>query len=459
MMICLAGKLIKNYTERILNKMANAKINYGTKKAVASYEPKVKDRIFLLADNAVIDLTQRYRPIQPTNEDDEALIVKKCFCSDCQSTFDVDLELEDGRKNYSSILELNSKSTTNGKKLQDIACPDCGAKAADGFRIVPKLHETTPKEGHINMSGAWRIPPVTKGRHLFEFDDDNGKPTRIEDNIMCRYSTVFPSGKSFSYDVEYSEVSDLMKNSIKVTKTKIVGNERTLLSTNDSIDEYKYPDFVRSFDKNVRYGIQSGNNIGTTNIDSVYCVKNLISNDEFANTTSFVPGFYSLSSDKDTIKQTLMSRRWSWVANLSDEDTELINSVDCVTVSNDIGRNVSDAYRNQYKTITNTKFKIIERRFDGSMDEVYNHSAKSRLLLAHHTVNASEENTELDVCTMSKYLQMMIKYPVALNMQLKELANVRQIIITVNFVSNKKIQLMNLVLSPIQLKLKSLEKK
>ena len=381
--------------------MAAPKINYGKKKAVASYEPKVKETIFLLAENSY------------TNgcSEGDSISVKKCFCSDCQKTFNVDLALERSRSYYDSS-SLKQGSETNGKQIAGVVCPDCGEKAADGFMIVKRNPDNTPKEGHINMSGAWRIPPVVRGRYLFEFDDEAGKPTRVEDNIMRRFSTVFPSGKTFSYDVEYSESLDLVKNRAKVTETKILGDTRTVIATKDSMDGFSYAGSEKSFDKFTKYGIKPGKLIADNQqmISPTYSIGNPIANAMFVKQDRERPQLMCLESDTEKIKMAIDN------ANPFEPATdEKAAEIGYVTVKklNRYGDTVDEMFDDKSLDINNQKLKIVERRFEGMVDDVYCHSAQSRLLLKEFHANASEENTEIDPGKINRYMQLMVKYPVA----------------------------------------------
>lgn len=389
--------------------MASPKVNYGKKKAVASYEPKLKENIFLLAENSYTN----------GHYDSDSLSVKKCFCSDCQKAFNVDLTLErNNRGYYYNSCPIALGSETNGKQIAEVVCPDCGEKATDGFMIVKRNPDDTPKEGHINMSGAWRIPPVVRGRYLFEFDDEAGKPTRVEDNIMRRFSTVFPSGKTFSYDVEYSESLDLMKNRAKVTETKILGDNRTVVMTKDSMDGFSYAGSEKSFDKFVKYGIKPGKMISDNQqmASSTYAIGNPIANAMFTTQDQDRPSFMKLECDPEKIKSAIDSaHRWDHeFTPTTDEKAAEIGYV--VVDYPGMGHNddtIDKTFKDTNLDINNKKFKIVERRFEGMIDDVYSHSAQSRLLLKEFHANSSEENTEISPEKINRYMQLMVKYPVA----------------------------------------------
>lgn len=357
--------------------MAPRKINYGSKKQIYANKNIGSKPIFLLAEETKDDIINNNNNIN----------VKKCFCSECQSTFDTDISIKRERYTSTTLYENNIPINMSDESIQNISdmeCPDCHNKSS--FACIARNENKTPKEGHINMSNAWVLPPIPSGRYIFTYEDENNIPTRIDDNIMLNNTIIFPSGKKFNYQIEYSESTDLMRNSIKVTKSKIYGDKRENLDVKDSINRYKYDSINTSYSATDVYGIRHANKVADPIVydyKPIYLQNNNILQNSLFNDNSI--GAVKFEIDKDGSKNPKRANRKN---GLTKEFAETATDV------------------------SNLKIKTVEKRFT-TVDDVYKQSKINGLFLAEHHPGSNEENTPLSDHKMSEYFNMMVRYPAA----------------------------------------------
>jgi len=214
--------------------------NYGTKKMIYEKRPSGEQHpLFVLVDKVE---NPRGWHIKST--------ASKCYCADCRKVFDIDtmnIDIEDMRRDS---LAIRASATTT---QQDIACPECGNTGKYAFIRAQDQQSADSEEipvddktnEHINYDGAWRIPASVQGRYVFEFRDDNGNLTRLDDNAMEEYSVVFPSGKVFTWETEFSQTTDLINHRILSYRTRIDGRGRTPIGpAEDLANPFHYADDV-----------------------------------------------------------------------------------------------------------------------------------------------------------------------------------------------------------------------
>ncbi len=319
----------------------------------------------------------------------------KCYCAACQKV--------------SEIPGLQNASTTRRGQLDiDVECPECHNDV--GYIRLDAISPRNPQrdENHISYDGAWDIPMIPNGRYLFDFTDENGDVTRIEDNIVMHCATVFPSGESYQYNLEYSEATDLVNDSVKVTKTKIEGDKRTELKVFDSLDTFQYPNPKKTFSPEAKWTINHAHTtpslcFGLVPYNVLYRdFDNMFPESRDGRPSSslyFYPkgqdySYFSLfykSGDENSGNRGSSSIRASYNSNgdieLSDEDKAFI----------------------AYKT------KAIMSRFSDNpaIDPVYLDTFNNGLFLKEHHVGSNEGNTPTDENLRVRYLLLAAKYPVA----------------------------------------------
>lgn len=358
--------------------MAPRKINYGTKKHIYSNKNIGVKPIFLLADKSSNEIR---------TQNDSNVHVNKCFCAECQSTFDVDMEVSKERwsyrTSYDNVITMKSDDK-NSQALSNTECPDCHNKAA--FVCVAKNEKSTPKEGHINMSGAWMLPPIVDGRYIFTYENENKIPTRIDDNIMMNHTIIFPSGKKFNYKTEFSESTDLVKNKIYMTQTKIHGEKRENIDIKDSNNPYTYDSIKNSYSATDKYAIRHADRAH----DILY-----------------------VHDRNEPIPVYLQNNNIATSSLLNNNELAALvinnNELKCKYFRNNMN---TDELAATGQTVSNLKFKIAEKRFE-TIDDLYKQSANNGLLLIEYHPNSNEDNTPISNQKMSKYYNMIVRYPAA----------------------------------------------
>lgn len=221
--------------------------NYGTKKM--RYEKrrdKENSSLFILANDAAPrDSAHGWITYEST--------ASKCYCPDCRKVFDIDQipVIAHNIHAMTNIIDLSYSDFKNMNIQQDITCPQCGKNdkyvflAPQGEEpLVDDIPESQKNSGHINYKGSWRIPSLAQGRYLFEFTDENGQLTRFDDNMMLEETVVFPSGKVFAWETEYSQTTDLINHRIMSYRTRIDGRVRQPIGVaQDIINPFNY--FIR----------------------------------------------------------------------------------------------------------------------------------------------------------------------------------------------------------------------
>lgn len=344
--------------------MATKKVNYGTKKLVRSDTNLFKKPLFLLAENLYSN--------QSRHELADVIQVKKCFCSGCKSTFDVDLELKRNSSYWADANSLDKDDDNTRTAINDLECPECHNSELN--TIVARTPDVENKaENHINMSQSWHIPAFMEGHYVFEYTDDDGTPTRIDDNYMSTDVTIFPSGKKFQYSVEISETTDLVKNDVKVTKTKIIGENRELLDVKSSSNKFAYA--------KIQEGLQPTYNVKNYTNGYEFTASAVSSNPIYALSNGIKPEF---NSNCKFFNKSFNTTIYTWEDDLSTVIDETMT----------------------YKRRT------IEQRFK-DLDSVYKDSSQNGLYLKEYHPGSNEENTNLDNAKISFYYNMIVRYPVA----------------------------------------------
>lgn len=357
--------------------MAAKKINYGKKSLTSSLTDAFPKPLVLLPENI-------YTNNMRTNSD---VIVKKCFCTECKTISDVDLSFVRPKDAYlQDVYIIKHSDINNAEKLNNLECPNCHNKEFKQF--APRTPQRSPKENNINMSDSWHIPRFYEGRYLFTFTDENNKVTRLEDNTIMSDITVFPSGKKFQYAIETSEITDLIKNDVKVTVTKVIGDKREILDTKTSLDGFLYKP-EESFEM---HQVHNMTQIKDVPEEHSYVLNNTIrphSTNNDVLTTS--PLMYQ--EDKYKIESQKSFKETTNVPRDSAESPEY-------------------AIHNFAKTINEYKRKTIEKRFE-NLESIYTDSYANRLYLNRHQLGDTEDNTDLNPHSVAAYYNMMIRYPVA----------------------------------------------
>lgn len=246
------------------------KVYYGKKKLIGSFE-KGKTECDLPSGVAPADLPktvkQGYLLVSGSKDElqtlrdrrdiyaPKTLKAERCFCTECQKAFDLDSPISIGGNRYTSLMSPIGREHTrrnddegykygnvldvNESKVDtDISCPECHTKMETLGAVIPIAG--APMDGHVNKNGAWIIPEEITGRYLFEYRNEEGKLTRLDDNFMTRSTLIYPSGKEFHYNAEYSKANDLIKHAEMTTKTALIGSERTPVIASSAVDVYEY---------------------------------------------------------------------------------------------------------------------------------------------------------------------------------------------------------------------------
>lgn len=188
--------------------------------------------IYLLANDAYIALESDRK--QTTTK------VNRCFCSACNTLFELDHEIEVWKKDNAhcreSIPELSEFPWDRVKKtqeqLQDVKCPneDCGN--AGVYAMLPQI-KTDKKESSINMDGAYVTPYILQKREL-SVDKKDDAVKSINDSSDYDSVIIYPSGKTYTRHINYTECMDLNKKCITLTKSGTTGVKTTKLYSCES---------------------------------------------------------------------------------------------------------------------------------------------------------------------------------------------------------------------------------
>lgn len=338
----------------------------------------VKKGYFLMTGNADTLSYIRERGYLSSSEG-HSLETKQCFCTECQHTFDLDKTLTadsahiESKPNrdpndyqYRNSIKLNdgfykSDEDQRNADFKSVKCPDCGAEMTDFGALLPIYG--APIENHINKNGAYIIPEEATGRYLFEYRDDNGELTRVDDNTMVRTTIIYPSGKEFHYNAEYSKSNDLIKRSETITKTALIGDERTPVAIKSAIDSFEYPKPKNAYQKDMPDIVK---------MHSRCCAR---------------------SAADNTLEEMMSSCRDMDIENGHSWNEQ---------------RNIDKL--NHF--MQDMQVKLIENNFDLE-DPVMCDSSRNGMYLTEVKADSNEHNTEQNYDRKTKYLTLMTKYPAA----------------------------------------------
>lgn len=343
------------------------KINYGSKSMRLSQKDIGRKPVFLLAKESG-DLEE------------------KCFCSACQTVFDwVPQQQENKRISYGyAAKSLLSRVLID----ENIACTDCGNNS--GVSVAYAQTNEQPI-GHIKTKGSYRIPNIITGRYVFAYEDENNKVTRVDDNIMMRSTIVYPSGKMFHTDVEYSQTHDLIKNSNYVTKTRINGEKREEVNVKDSVDTFTYIPVNKSYSPSGVYDCNVTHLAGPPLSNTYMAMYNSILINEILNTRND-----SFGKERSTTHPE----------NTNDVYGPFNDKTGYYYTTEEI-----EEAKKPAKEVQALKTALIASRFD--VDPVYTDFYNNGMFLSEHHPGSNEGNTPIDEQTRVLYTFMMTKYPVA----------------------------------------------
>lgn len=353
-----------------------AKINYGKKKLIAKFEkngsvcnlpsgvepaslpPTVKKGYLLCSGDAeVLDKIRSRGYLY----DGPLIKAEKCFCTECQKAFSLDNPIKPDRANLINASGSKTNSvqlTKNDMGDTEISCPECHTKMDfNSLGALIPISENTA-ENHVNKNGAWLIPEEITGRYIFEHRNENDELTRLDDNFMTRATIVYPSGKTFRYNAEFSKSNDLLRHSEITTRTVLKGSDRDVVRNISPVDVYEYakPKSEIDKEKTIHTALNANNNsylvTETPNFD-----------------TNLIEPYMDPQYDATSMRKF-----------------------------------------NHY--IRDIKLKVIEENFDLA-EPVMNDSSRNCMYLRDVKIDSTERNTTHVDVRKDRYMTLMTKYPAA----------------------------------------------
>lgn len=365
---------------------AAGRINYGKKELVMKDTDYTRPIMFLVNRDGFVQET--------------------CYCSACRKTFRIPdyEEIKDSERGrffkWDSYKSSNAYRDNALSMIPDV-CPECGNGSEDIVKLpVKQLPSDMGRDSeHINYSDAYEMPAVPNGRYLFEYRDGDGNVTRVDDNLMMHTAIIFPSGKIFHYDTEYSEATDLVKNQIRVSRTKITGDRRDEQRMIDSLDTFKYPNASESMSA-ARWNINHVRGVSTGHMGiTVYNVLLEELNKPYpAHNVDKYPqmcGMYYKSSGESSYHST----DYHATENVSPDDYGAVREENGTA---DMGQKMDDRKRD-----------AVLSRFKDKVHPVYTDVLCNGLFLAEHHIGSNAWNTNIDDKLVAKYMTMAVKYPAA----------------------------------------------
>lgn len=366
--------------------------NYGTKKMV--YEKKRATKL------PIVILSPAKREfLEHGGIAAYSATATKCYCPDCKKVFDVDpieIKADRGCSRESRIINtLQNVSLECEEAIQrrELECPECHLSGSfviltpqDKQDVNDEDMPAGEKEAHINYDGSWRIPPFVQGRYMFEFRDESGKLTRIDDNIMLEHSVLFPSGKVFTWEVEHSQASDLVNHRIMSFKTRIDGRNRTPIgAAQDVVNPFAY---MPKNNFNHREQMDVGELHKALNLSVQYTsVPVSICKDPVLG-KAFLSDYY-VNATKNT------SSRYGFNEGLYSGLTQ-------------------DEAKKMFEETSKLKAHLaIETLADSLPHPVYSDLVKNGLNLIDHKKESTEENTDIDEQKEAIHYYMCVRYPAA----------------------------------------------
>ena len=305
----------------------------------------------------------------------------KCYCAECQKVVDIPVKITaknneqfEFRTNKGTGISLPYDPTIDvaGKTFQnrygdtaEAECPECHAQARLTYLTQQTKDSATaanvPK--NFKREGTWLVPTVATGRYMFQYQNEDGKTTRVDDNIMYQNTIVFPSYKTYNAQTELSENIDFERRSVKMTKTIIHGDDRIVKATKDSKDDFQYE---KMYDNSIRS----------------------ISINHTSNTAH-------RNHDLGPIHDSLL-----------DEETSYFNSYsECVRDEDD---------KNTEKDFKKKKIDIIFETVKAK-DELFGDYVKTGLFNSEHHLDQDNATQNVDSSLVERYCYMAVKYPVAID--------------------------------------------
>lgn len=331
----------------------------------------------------------------PTNNGIETKhTAKKCFCTECRKVFDMQKELTAGTDDSlrpcllsPDKIRITSESIDNS----DLSCPECGLTAADNdTRIIPVK---------LNDKGTeWHLPEFIRGGWSFETRDKTTQmPIKYEANILTQNTIVYAkSGKAFHMMNEYSEITDLVNNDVRVTKRQSLpaksgekpqyNQKATIMASVDPYQKNIRPDN----DNIMNYSMQTVRTTISTHKGNIY-------ND------TYNPILHKLFGGK---KVTCPVPLYAFIRNAgswtqTDYETSPLLSSSGVS-----------AWYNE-NMMAKREFIADKFRKEGKIDPLFVDWNKNGLFLQEHHPGSTEENTNIDAHLQDQYISLMLRYPVA----------------------------------------------
>lgn len=424
--------------------MPKKHINYGTKKMI--YEkarPKISRAPIIALLSPDEKVKQRYSE-HGLDHSPADFHIRSCYCSECQSTFSIDNDIpikvsasqcygsewcpspksllndQNDSEFFGTDTENDEKDTLQKrfrKLATELSCPQCGNECINmGFLLPMKQSDLThyredQEKKHINYDGAWRIPPAFHGRYMFEYKDESGKTTRLDDNTMMDNMIIFPSGKSFKWQTEYSQMIDFTQNRILSAATRIDGNGRTPIGKAKSVlDPLLYAPRVNSISINDRVDVNDIKRCSSlTSTDSslgaIISYRDDVATDMLGNSrmllhytnenmlVSYYRSTYTLSAGIPTY----------------DESCDYLSTEDA---PKNTPANV--LFNEMYRDTAKIKAHKAMEQLNGVLPHpIYSDLVHNGLMLTVHRKDSTEENTSIDTVKQDLFSLITIKYPVA----------------------------------------------
>lgn len=397
--------------------MPENRTNYGTKKMIYSKRLKetqtdgndapIEERLTDYKWNENSDykmpffvLCGPYSDVQNNRN----LSIKSCYCPDCRRQFAFDEPIGDVPvDSWFTMNPGDSAMLINAREAKPVfdaepTCPECG-RSASSYVFVPSQEKTDENDNknrdlgeHINYEGSWRIPSVFQGRYVFEYRDDAGNITRMDDNIMLEHTVLFPSGKQYTWESEFSQTIDLIKNRVVSYETRIDGNGRTPKGPAQEVtNPFAYPDINGAFTMERKINVQDMRTCMSVNITQMQCTPIVSFKDSVFGKAFCASSMYRPVKENE---RRVSCSRTDVFAGVSQEAMGLMAD-----------------------EISTIKSHAVMERFAKTLPHpIYSDLINNGLNLTKHTKNATEENTRINSDLRDMYTYMCIRYPAAVEL-------------------------------------------
>lgn len=313
---------------------------------------------------------------------------RKCYCADCREVFDLDVSGDfhsyASYKKESFITSVPSEFE-RAVKNTDPTCPSCGKTITDEqpavFITANPATDELPDPERVRRDSSWDLPPVLQGRYVFAFRDDNGRITRVDDNMMLEQTVIFPSGKRFTHETEVSQTMDFVTGRIISYKTDITDNKRTPVgSAKEVTNPFLYTDPVNSFSMEQRVNVADARTAfarcGTTHADVRF---QNFTDSVFGETFTKTSDFRISSRDGISFGGVSLKAMWFMSEEISDLKADI----------------ASEAIQELH------------------VHPVYGDLSVNHLNLTEHKKDSDMTNTNVSREYQNVYMYMMTKYPAA----------------------------------------------